>query len=285
MIFFFLFVFGLVIGSFLNVVSMRYDGGRFIFDPRVIGGRSHCPYCKRTLRWFELIPLISFLLQGGRCLRCHERLSIQYPIVEFLYGALFVLVPWRAMIFAAAAPLPLAWLFAALWMIVFAVTFLIAIIDLRMGIIPDELDIALGVFAICLAALAAALPNGNASLLGSLGNLFTVQGGVWISRAIGMVVGFVFFEFLLLVTQGKGIGMGDVKLALPLGFIFGYPDILPVIGCAFVCGALWGIFLIGIKKKTIQGALPLAPFLALSAAFIFFLGMPVAQSYLHFMGL
>lgn len=107
MIFFVLFVFGLVIGSFLNVVSLRYDGGRFIFDPRVIGGRSHCPHCKKTLRWFELVPLASFLAQGGRCRSCKAKLSIQYPIVELLYGATFVLVPWRAAAFMAAGPAPL----------------------------------------------------------------------------------------------------------------------------------------------------------------------------------
>ena len=66
------------------------------------------------------------------------------------------------------------------------------------------------------------------------------------------------------MTRGKGLGMGDVKFALPLGLAFGYPDILPVIGFAFICGAIWGIFLIVLKKKTMQGALPLAPFLALS---------------------
>jgi leader peptidase (prepilin peptidase) / N-methyltransferase len=283
MVFFFLFVFGLVIGSFLNVVSLRYDGDHFILDPRVIGGRSHCPHCKKTLRWFELVPLLSFLLQGGRCRNCKTRLSIQYPVVEFLYGATFVLVPWRVATLAAASPL--VWLFAGLWTLIFIVIFLVAIIDLRTGIIPDELNVTLGILAIGLAAVAAALPAGGASLLGTLGNFFAVSGGVWISRVIGAVAGFIFFEFLLLVTRGKGIGMGDVKLALPLGFIFGYPDILSVIGFTFICGAIWGVALILLKRKTMQGALPLAPFLAFSAVFVFFLGAPVAQWYLHLLGM
>ena len=283
MIFFFLFIFGLVIGSFLNVVSLRYDGDHFVLDPRVIGGRSHCPHCKKILRWFELVPLISFLLQGGRCRNCKARLSIQYPIVEFLYGATFVLVPWRVMMLMAASPL--MWLFAALWTLIFTVILLAAIIDLRTGIIPDELNVALGILAIGLAAVATALPAGGTSLLGSLGGLFTVSGGVWVSRVIGAAAGFIFFEFLLLVTRGKGIGMGDVKLAPPLGFIFGYPDIFSVIGFTFICGAIWGVALIFLKRKTMQGALPLAPFLAFSAAFIFFLGAPVAQWYLHLLGM
>lgn len=285
MIFFFLFILGLVIGSFLNVVSLRYNGEHFILNPRVIGGRSHCPHCKKTLRWFELVPLLSFLLQSGRCRRCRARLSIQYPIIELLCGVTFVLVPWRVMTLFVTAPSLLIWLFAGLWILTFIVIILAATIDLRTGILPDELNVALGIIAVCLAATAVALPNGGASLLGTLGNVFIVPGGVLVSRAIGTIVGFVFFEFLLLVTRGRGIGMGDVKLALPLGFLLGYPDILPVIGFAFIFGAIWGMSLIILKKKTIKGALPFCPFLGFAVAFVFFLGTPVAQWYLHIMGM
>jgi prepilin signal peptidase PulO-like enzyme (type II secretory pathway) len=285
MIFFLLFVFGLVIGSFLNVVSLRYDGSRFVLDPRVIGGRSHCPHCKKTLRWFELVPLFSFLLQGGRCRRCDARLSVQYPALELLCGVTFALVPWRVMALFTTAPLQPVWLLAGLWTLAFVIIILAAAIDLRTGILPDELNVALGVIALGLTAIAAALPNGSASFLGALGGFFAIPGGVWVSRATGAVIGFIFFEFLLLVTRGKGIGMGDVKLALPLGFLFGYPDILPVIGFAFIFGAIWGVLLIILKKKTIKGALPFCPFLALASAFIFFLGVPAAQWYLHIMGM
>ena len=88
-----LFFFGAAVGSFINVLATRYDPAAFLFSRRVIGGRSHCPGCGKTLRWFELIPLFSFLVQGGRCRRCKKRLSIQYLIVELLSGLIFVLVP------------------------------------------------------------------------------------------------------------------------------------------------------------------------------------------------
>src|SRR5581483_8885445 len=90
-----LFVFGLAIGSFLNVVALRYDGNRFVLDPKAIGGRSHCPHCKKTLQWYELIPLASFAIQRGKCRGCGVRIGFRYPFVEFLSGLIFALVPLR----------------------------------------------------------------------------------------------------------------------------------------------------------------------------------------------
>ena len=145
MVFFFVFIFGLVIGSFLNVVSMRYNGDHFVLDPRIIGGRSHCNSCEKTLRWFELVPLISFLIQGGRCRRCKAPLSIQYPTVELISGLLFVFVPWRSADFYGASSV--AWLPAALWIVAFLILLVMSVIDVRTGIIPDELNIGLGVIA------------------------------------------------------------------------------------------------------------------------------------------
>ena len=278
----FLFIFGLAIGSFLNVVSLRYDGNHFILDPGVIGGRSHCSFCGKTLRWFELIPLVSFLAQKGRCRRCAARLSMQYPIVEFISGLFFVLVPWRLSAFASVNPFP--WLIAGLWIAAFLILLLASVVDIRTGIIPDELNIGLGMLAIILAIAVSASPGGG-SFMGPLGDIFRIPGSVWVGRMIGAIFGFAFFEFLVLATRRKGIGMGDVKLALPLGFLFGWPDIVAVVGSAFVSGALIGVILIFLKKKTMQGTLPFGPFLACAAAFIFFFGASIAQWYVHLIGL
>ena len=253
---FLLFLFGLVIGSFLNVVSLRYDGEHFLLDPRVIGGRSHCPHCGKTLRWFELVPLISFLMQGGRCRRCKARLSAQYPIVEFISGAIFVLVPWRVAGFSAISMAGLP--FSAIWILAALILLLMSIIDIRTGIIPDELNVALGVIAVAL-GLVITMSHSGAALLGSFSDLLHIGGNVWAGRLIGAIFGFAFFEFLVLVTRGRGIGMGDVKLALPLGFLFGWPDILPVVGLAFICGAALGILFILAKKKTMTSDASLRP--------------------------
>ena len=277
-----LFVLGIVIGSFLNVVSLRYNGAHFVFDPKVIGGRSRCSHCGATLRWFELVPLVSFLVQGGRCRRCKAHLSAQYPIVELVSGLIFVAVPLRIAAFVVGSP---AWFLPAIWVLAFLILLLASAIDIRTGIIPDELNVGLGVLAIMLGVFLALSRGGNGSFMGPLGAMISLSDNVWVGRISGAVFGFIFFEFLLLVTRHRGIGMGDVKLALPLGLLFGWPDILPVVGFAFVCGALVGICLIFLKKKTMQGALPFGPFLALGAAFVFFFGAPVAQWYLHLMGL
>lgn len=283
MLWFFLFVFGLVIGSFLNVVSLRYDGDHFVLDPHVIGGRSHCPSCGRILRWFELIPLVSFVIQRGHCRRCKARLSIQYPIVEFASGLLFIFVPLSTMGFAATNPI--TWVSPGLWTLAFLILLLASAIDIRTGIIPDELNVALGIVAVLLGIFLVIFSNGSSSFTGSFGNMFGIPGNIWAGRVVGAVFGLVFFEFLLLITRGKGIGMGDVKLALPLGLLFGWPDILPVVGFAFIAGAAVGILLVIFKKKTMQGALPFGPFLASGAVFIFFFGIPVAQWYFRLMGL
>lgn len=93
--YFIFFVFGAIVGSFLNVVSLRYQPEQKVFDIKIIGGRSRCPHCGKTLTWYELIPIISFLIQLGKCRSCRHRLSFQYPIVEILSGFIFLVVPWH----------------------------------------------------------------------------------------------------------------------------------------------------------------------------------------------
>jgi prepilin signal peptidase PulO-like enzyme (type II secretory pathway) len=281
MIFLLLFIFGIIFGSFFNVVSMRYDGDHFLLDPHIIGGRSHCSHCGKTLRWFELVPLFSFLIQGGRCRRCKVRLSPQYPTVEFISGVIFVMVPWCVAGFSAITAA--GWPFSALWILAFLVLLLSSVIDIRTGIIPDELNVALGVIAVLLGIFSVAA-NTNATLMGPFSDILHIGGSVWAGRVVGAIFGFAFFEFLLLVTRERGIGMGDVKLALPLGLLFGWPDILPVIGFAFICGALAGVALIVLKKKTMKATLPFGPFLAFSSACVFFFGSPVAIWYLRLIG-
>jgi prepilin signal peptidase PulO-like enzyme (type II secretory pathway) len=281
-----LFVFGLAIGSFLNVLALRYDGDHFVLDPGVIGGRSYCPHCKRTLRWFELIPLVSFLAQGGTCRRCGARISWQYPAVEFLSACVFALVPWHFSGYVWLIPAG-AYMIPGLWILALEILLLITCIDLRLYIIPDELTAFLGVVAIFETIFAGAyLAVGQQSFLGSYAVLFGsgIYGNLWLSHIAGGIFGILFFGALALVTRGKGMGMGDVKLALPLGFLFGWPDIIAVCGAAFVIGALVGVILMARGQKSMKSAVPFAPFLALGAAAVFFFGAPVLQWYFHIIG-
>lgn len=264
---FILFIFGAVIGSFLNVVTLRYDGEHFLFDTNMIGGRSHCPDCKKTLRWSELVPIVSFLIQGGRCRRCKARLNIQYPIVELISGLIFVFVP------LSFAPIGAMVILIAtiLWVTVFEALLVTAVIDIRLGIIPDEINIFLGILGIFLAIFSGAAAGGewNAVLL----------------KIIGAVTAGIFFAALIAITRGRGMGMGDLKLAIPLGLLFGWPEIVLVLMSGFVIGAAAGGISIAFGKKTIKGTLPFGPFLAIGAAAAFFFGTSIVNWYLLLIGI
>ncbi len=260
-----LFVFGVAIGSFLNVVTLRYDGEHFLFDAKAIGGRSHCMHCKRTLQWFELIPIASFLIQGGRCRECKARLNIQYPIVELLSGLIFVFVPLA--VFAGASTATSPALEATLWVAIFEALLVMSVIDIRMGIIPDEINIFLAVAGVLLAIV----PGW--------------QGSVVLSTLIGGAVAGIFFALLIAVTRGKGMGMGDLKLAIPLGLLFGWPDIIFVLAFSFIIGAVVGVFAIARGKSSMRSSLPFGPFLALGAAAMFFWGVPILGWYFSILGI
>jgi prepilin signal peptidase PulO-like enzyme (type II secretory pathway) len=280
-----LFVFGLVFGSFLNVVALRYDGEHFLFDPAIIGGRSHCPKCNKVLRWFELIPVASFFLQKAKCRACKTSIGIQYPIVELLVGCIFVAVPWRIEGAFIASPVPLL-IVSLLWIIVFFVLALISYIDIRLGIIPDECHVLLGILGILLTLFYLLYGGGaNPSFFGAYAALFGFQQSILVARLVGVAFGFLFFEALVLITRGRGMGMGDVKFALPLGLLFGWPDILFATVAAFIFGAIAGTTGILVKKKTLQGTLPFGPFLAAGATFVFFFGFGFLQWYLKLLGI
>ncbi len=272
-IIFFLFIFGLAIGSFLNVVALRYDGEHFVLDPKVIGGRSHCPHCGKTLHAYELIPVLSFLMQRGKCRNCEGKLSLQYPVVELCSGLIFAFVPLRAELLYrnASSALP----FIALWILVFELLLLISVIDFRLGIIPDELNIAIAAAAVFL-------------LLFSLGDMNAGSAFVF-SRFIGMAAGGIFFLALVLVTpyifKAEGMGMGDVKLAAALGFFYGWPDIAFVSVAAFILGAVVGVLAIALRRKKMKETMPFGPFLAAGSVLIFFWGAELLHAYVHLIGL
>ncbi len=284
MVWFILFVIGLAIGSFLNVVALRYDGGETapLFSPRAIGGRSHCPHCGTTLRWFELVPLASWIVQRGRCRTCHAKIGWRYPLAELLAGLIAVLVPLRvATAVAAGAPGMAALVGISLfWIVIFEALFLMALIDIRLGIIPDGLNLSLAVIGIFFAIyLGGTIGLANPSLLGPYAGIFGLQANLWLNRLVGALFAGALFGLLIAGTRGKGMGMGDLKLAIPLGFLLGWPDILFAVAAAFVIGAVAGIVAILAGKRTMKGALPFGPFLAIGVATVFFFGYQFVRWY------
>lgn len=285
MSYFTLFFFGLAIGSFMNVLALRYDGEHFVFNPRIIGGRSRCPHCRHTLRWFELVPVVSFIIQGGRCRNCKARIGAQYPAMELLSAAIFVLVPSALASYPwlAGAAGGIGWIiFSAFWIAAFEILALMAYIDIRLQIIPDELSIFLGALAVFETIFAGAyLDPVHQSFFGAYAMFFGAYGNIWASHLMGAVFIAGFLGLLVLATRGKGMGMGDVKLGLPLGFLFGWPDALFLTMFAFVIGALVGVGYLIAGRKTMASAVPFGPFLAVAGAIVFFFGSGLMSGYLR----
>ena len=284
MVWLFLFVFGLVIGSFLNVVAMRYDGEHFLLDATMIGGRSHCPHCKKTLRWFELVPLVSFIMLGARCARCKTSLSFQYPIVELISGLIFALVPYRIETLWGVNGAILIGLTIFL-VATFEALLVMSLIDIRLGIIPDEINVFLAVLGIFGGIfLTGFLGLANHSFASFYSILFGLQYNFWLNHVAAAVFGATFFGLLILITRGKGMGMGDLKIIIPLGFIFGWPDILFIIVFANVVGAVVGLIAISLGTKKMKGTLPFGPFLAIGAGTTFFFSYQLLQWYFSILG-
>ena len=211
----FIFLLGLAVGSFLNVVICRLENK----EP-IIFGRSHCPKCGAVLKWFDLIPLLSFLLQRGRCRYCHKKISFQYPMVEIFTGAIFLLI--------------FNFQFSIFNLLIACFLIIIFVYDLKHYIIPDKV-----IFPAILLAL-----------------VFN-----W-SNILSAVLASGFFLSLVLVSKGKWLGLGDVKLAALMGLILGWPNILLALFLSFLSGAIVGLGLIALGRKSIKSQIPFGPFLS-----------------------
>lgn len=260
------FLFGLACGSFLNVVALRYEPERFLFALRGLRGRSRCDACARPLRRFELIPLVSFFLSRGRCRTCRARLSLQYPIVEFLAGAVVAVFPY----FFSGLSL-------AIWIAVGFLGILIAAIDVRLMLIPDEASIALAALGVFLAAF-----GQTASGLGHYALLVPWSEPTPGNRLLAACVALLFFGAVIFVSRGRGMGLGDLKLAGALGLLLGWPDILFSFLLAFVIGALVSFVLLARGLKGLKGSIPFGPFLIAGAFLTRVFGVTIMDGYFSF---
>ncbi len=236
---------GLCVGSFLNVCIYRLPRGG---SPAK--GRSRCPSCEKTIAWYDNVPLLSFIVLGGRCRHCRAAISPRYPIVEFLSA----LLAWATWLFHPSWP---SFLFYYLALI--APLLAVIFIDLDTLTIPDGITlpgIALGLFGPILLAGAPWRTHGVQSLLGIL------VGG-------GMLFLLAFLSLRLL--HKEGMGGGDVKLAAMLGAFFGPLHILWILVVAALAGLLVALLLMLRGKFRRDTPLPFGPFLALAAYAVFFL--------------
>lgn len=261
----FVFLFGLSVGSFLNVVILRYhkansDLSGFAFRLpgqswfRIFGGRSYCPHCGITLGFFELIPLVSFLIQAGRCRSCSKPISWQYPLVEFAGGAVFALIVWR---FFLAAPYDFSFfhfLFFIFLYFIFASLLVIAFVyDARYGLIPDF--VSYGIFGLAVVRFLSVFLYSKFNTLNSIFN----------DLLLAFVV-FVLFGGLWFFSRGRAMGFGDVKLAPVIALFLDWPIGVFAILFSFWLGALCGILIIFRRKGfTLKSEIPFGPFLVCGA--------------------
>ena len=247
-----IFVFGLIFGSFLNCVIYRLEKRESFLK-----GRSYCPNCQHILSWPDLIPVFSFLILKGKCRYCHKPISLQYPLVELATGTVFLLIFWN--------------LEFGIWDLLFRLLiscFLIIIFvyDLKHYIIPDKVIYpAIGIaffyrlFEICLSAEALAkAENLGFGILPSL-----------------------FFLAIIIFSREKWLGFGDFKLAILMGLFLGWPKILVALFLAFFIGAIIGIELIILGKKTLKSEIPFGPFLVSGTFLAMFFGQKLIDTYLN----
>lgn len=224
-------IIGLFIGSFLNVVIDRLPRGESFWS-----GRSYCESCKHVLSGRDLIPLFSFLSLRGKCRYCHARLSYQYPLLEALTAACFLLT----YLF-----LPSYSLVSAIFsLIIVSVLIIIFFIDLFEGIIPFKIIIPATV-------LTAAY-------------LLTYDPSIIVMHVVTALLTASFFFFLFAITKGKGMGFGDVVYAFFMGLLLGFPNTVLGLYIAFLTGAGVSLILIVLKRKKLKGStIPFGPFLVL----------------------
>lgn len=240
---FLLFILGLAIGSFANVLIDRTPKGEDVFT-----FPSHCDFCKKPLRWYELIPVISWVIQGGRCRRCRHQLSVQYPLVELSTGVAFVLL---YQVFSSTLPIFLS------SYLIFLSLLVIFVADLKYQIIPDSMVV-----------------------LGLLGSLLQ---GVALQSWASAVGSSLFFLLLSIITRGRGMGLGDAKLAFLLGLILGFPKIVIALYAAFLTGAGVGVILILTGKKKLKSKIAFGPFLIVGTVVAILWGEKITQSWQKFL--
>jgi len=280
---FILFFLGAAIGSFIGVVADRYKEDLPIWDREIIGGRSHCEFCGKKLRWFELIPILSFLSQKGKCRSCNHKLGLRYLYTEIISGLLFVFVP--SMLSQNFYLLSSTfYILSALWLLVFSFLLLISLIDKRLRIIPNEASAAIVIFG-ALIIFFQPFNEFSRSFIGHYAMLFGWHFNPWLNHMLGAAAAGIFFAALIFITKGRGMGGGDMKLAAALGFVFGWPDILLVAILSFIIGSVFGIGAILLKKERLKSHIAFGPFLAFAGLIVFFFGYTIVNFYFSLFGI
>lgn len=260
----FLFLLGTILGSFLNVIIYRS-----IVGESWVYGRSHCEHCKKKIRWYDNFPLLSYAVLRGKCRFCRTPISISHPVIEFLTGTLLVWWYWGGSLFFRLTSQPFHYVQPLFWLLVGIILLIIFFTDLLYMIIPDEAVVALTFLTLVYRI--------------SLTIFGLMQLSDFIRTLIAALLCGAGFLLLWIFTKGKGMGLGDAKLAVPFGLLLGWPSILVGIFISFVSGAVVSLALVMTRKKKMKQTVPFGPFMIFGTLIALLWGNTIFTWYMHFL--
>lgn len=283
----FLFIAGTFFGSFFNLIS-----DRLIKGDKIIFGRSKCDFCKKPLGFKNLIPLLSFIIQRAKCSFCKKKLSFYYPFSELLTGFSFVVAGYLSN-FANVSEFSNFLLFIY-YAIIFCFFVIMFLTDLKYCLIPDAVVIPAIIFVFLsniglrIYELRALYQRLTVDKFGA----YLIKAGYWnnqmiyarkdfIYLVISAVLISLFFLFLVQITKGKGMGLGDVKLGLLIGLINGFPLNIVAIFLGFFIGAIYSTGLMALKKKTLKDTVAFGPFLITGSVIALVYGSNLLNWYIN----
>lgn len=273
---------GLITGSFLNVLIYKLENKK----RQSLFGRSFCPHCEHQIKWYDNIPVVSWLVLRGKCRNCKKKISIQYPLVELATGLVFstislkflpLIAPTLALfdsgqarmthtLFQNAGHVEVGILGLAFWLFFTACLIVIFVYDLKYEIIPDEIIYS--------------------ALIGGLVFVFLNFVFLWdykylIDHMISALAAGGFFYALAAVSSGKWMGGGDIKLVAFMGLVLGWKNLIFSLYIAFILGALVGTILLIIKNKKMSSKIAFGPFLIIGLFAAILFGEKIVNFYVN----
>lgn len=292
------FTLGLMIGSLTSCLASRS------LTKESFWGRSYCDRCKHKLAWYDLFPIFSYLLLKGKCRYCNARLSLEFPLVELLTGILVSLLFLKNLpvnnndfinyfsTFNLVNFLNLADLVFQIFVVtVFLIVF---ITDFKTGLIPNRITypaVVIAFFYILVLSIARVFFL-YTSLAGSILGKYLlppnsdyffrhaiINAALFFDGIIGAFVLFAFFGLVILITKGRGMGLGDLKLGIFMGLVLGFEKALLALMIAFINGSVIGIILILKDRKNLKKTIPFGPFLVLGSLLALYYGKEILDWY------
>lgn len=291
----FIFLIGLAVGSFLNVVIFRLENGW-----NIVNDRSKCLHCKHVLGSRDLVPVLSFIALRGKCRYCGKKISWQYPIVEIATGLMFIMILNYALringLTDSVMISDLRFLSSLFYYLLIASSLIVIFVyDLKHYIIPDEVILvavaaSLAYFALADRTLQFIFMSGLASVyqFDSGGDFwfgfsnmidFFLSNSIFLNRLFAASASFSFFFLIVFFTNGKGMGGGDVKFGFLMGLIVGWPMITFAILISFILGSIIGVALVLLSKKNMKSMIPFGPFLVIGTILMLFWGDGIMRWY------